>query len=192
MKRIFITMVLFFIGFYMSAFVVLSNQVGLVVNRYNGNIRICTSGVHFMVPFVEFMTYVSFKSHTDLFTKSLTVPHDNNNNIASGSFMIEWHVNDPVKYYQSTQNSPNGFFNVLQLKVSEIINNTKDIKNDNLLKSKLSIDGIGVTLDRITLIAMPHNKIDKINNVVNDISKISKISFQDKNAIPINQAPLTQ
>ena len=186
MKRIFISMVLFFIGFYVSAFVVLSNQVGLVVNRYNGNIRIYTSGVHFMVPFVEFMTYVSLKSHTDLFTKSLTLSHGNSNNIAIGSFMIEWYVNDPVKYYQSTQNSTNGFFNILQLKVSEIINNTKDIKNDNLLKSKLSIDNIGVTLDTIIFIAMPHNKID------NEVNNISKTPLPDKNTIPINQAPLTQ
>jgi regulator of protease activity HflC (stomatin/prohibitin superfamily) len=121
MNKVFLGLFVFFIIMYSSIFVVKDNEVAVVTNQYNKDMQLYTSGLHFTIPILQEINYIKTASRTDLITTTLNSLDTKSK--YNASFMINWYINNPIKYYKNgirDNNTTKIFLNWLKIIVKLI------------------------------------------------------------------------
>ena len=178
MKKIYILMIILFIGLYSSAFTVKDSGVAIVTNSYNNSRQMYTTGMYLTLPFIQQVNYVEVNQRSSVFVIPFTINSVNNLTDTQESVtndhnyqiktLISWHITQPIIYFEYMQKkSDTGISKILAINVeSSVITQLKQITDatklnqlQNILNAPLFLSTIGGVMDNLSII-----NITKITN----------------------------
>lgn len=155
-----ILIILFYSGF----FLVKSNQVAIITNKYNNKIVVSQPGINFIIPFFEHINYLDINDKSDLLVMSVVLKDNNNQPISCRiNIMVNWNIIYPINYFRYVQlNSDLQFINQIRQIVQNLINqklqydSSLDVFNEtiNFTGSPILINNLGVKLNMIKLVQL--------------------------------------
>jgi regulator of protease activity HflC (stomatin/prohibitin superfamily) len=169
MKNFFVGCLLVIFLLYFGIFTVNDNQVAILTNKYSKQVTIYKTGLHFMVPYIQNVEYISTRVSSSPLMMKLSLQQNGNKTDYIVSFAVNWRISYPLNYNKHILSSPksedvvmNQVKDIIQANINQFVKSNQGIDSDivkikSLTTKPIAIDKLGVTIESIKLLQIVYS-----------------------------------
>lgn len=195
MKNFFVGCLLVIFLLYFGVFTVNDNQVAIVTNKYNKQVTIYKTGLHFMVPYLQNVEYISSGLSSIPLIMKFSLPQNGNKIDYTISFAVNWRISSPLnygKYVLLSQKTEDIVMNqvkgIIQANVNQLVESNQSIDNDivkikNLVIKPVVIDKLGITIESIKLLQIMYSSDHHLLSTSNEKAQLLESNLNSSHEI---------